>query len=238
MSGREIGIYLALRKKWRAVVVAGLVVVLCNVIAGAMIGFDDLLFHYSSVGPKASVVYQGDAWNLSVYSMGWKLLGGFYSPLASFFSTPPPVSSLAPFAPYAAMSFTLLLTVASLYFALRSRTFDAAFGILVCASILVNPVAWSHYFTWLLIPIVVAGRALYELKFPRFELRMALLCFLILIYSWGFVLRFPHSMAQLTVEPMLLNLLGALLYLPTFGVFVLMMILVRIDRRSVDRLGS
>lgn len=226
-----IVIYLVLRKRWRAVAAVGALVVVSNVIMGGMIGFDNLFDYYFSIGPAASTTYRGDGWNLSVYSMGWRLFCGANSQIDSLFCVPPLRDVLSPFAPYAAILFSALLTLVGLYFAMRSNAFDIAFGILVCASILVNPVAWIHYFTWLLIPMAVLGRYLYKFSFPHLESLWAFISFFILVYLLSFVSYLAHFLVQLTAKHVPVNLVELLLYLPVFGVLILMGTLIRIDRR-------
>jgi len=229
-----IVIYLVLRKRWRAVISSGLVVGISNLIMGKLIGFDTLLFYYFSVGPTVSAIYRGDVWNLSAWSMGWTLWDSFYSSISPLLQLSSLVDLISRFAPYSAVLSSLLLTALSLYFSLQCKVFDLAFGILTCASILVNPVTWAHYFTWLVIPLAVLGRYLYLLKFPRPELRLTVLCVLIMLYSWGLVSGLAYCLVRFPTYGASLNFLEVFLYLPAFGVLFLMGLLFRINRECVQ----
>ena len=41
-----------------------------------------------------------------------------------------------------------------------SRSFDTAYGILLCASIVVNPIAWDHYMILTALPFVCGNPSL------------------------------------------------------------------------------
>jgi hypothetical protein len=47
-----------------------------------------------------------------------------------------------------------------------ARSFDTAFGILLCASIVVNPIAWDHYMVLTAIPMTIVFRRLRDVSFP------------------------------------------------------------------------
>ena len=68
-----------------------------------------------------------------------------------------------------------MLLGTGLALALRIRNFDAAFGILVCVSLLANPVSWHHYLILASVPLVMIGRRLFTLDFPNKE-------------TWAFIL--------------------------------------------------
>ncbi len=58
---------------------------------------------------------------------------------------------------------------------------EGGFGVLVCISLLVNPVAWSHYLTLTLVPLVIAGRRLLHLNFSS---PLVLSFFMISLLLW------------------------------------------------------
>jgi len=77
--------------------------------------------------------------------------------------------------------------------AIRCHEFDRSFAILVCASILVSPVAWNHYLVLMAIPMAVCFKTLHVLSFPRFE--SVVLVFLIIVY--GLPIDFLNDLAIL-----------------------------------------
>ena len=50
--------------------------------------------------------------------------------------------------------------------ALQTRDQSSAFGMLICLSILIHPIAWNHYLVLMAIPVLVAARRLSERGFP------------------------------------------------------------------------
>jgi len=54
--------------------------------------------------------------------------------------------------------------------AMRARDPDIAFGLLVCVSVLIHPIAWDHYLVLLAIPLVIAFRGLAQARTSRREL--------------------------------------------------------------------
>src|SRR5262249_23491099 len=64
------------------------------------------------------------------------------------------------FAPFAILVLGLLL-------ALKASNFDTAFGLLLGVGLLVNPVAWPHYWMWSSIPLVIIARKVSVVKCPK-----------------------------------------------------------------------
>jgi Glycosyltransferase family 87 len=163
-----IVIFLVLRRNWRAVGAAGAVVVVANLAAALVMGFDRVIYYYVQVGASVSALYRASEGNFSILTLGWRIFSGTGSPIFISLEAPPLVAAPA-IAPYVSYSIVLILLVAGLVLAARAQSFDTSFGILICVSILISPVAWSHYLVLAIIPIMIAGRYLSMLDLPRWE---------------------------------------------------------------------
>jgi len=111
--------------------------------------------------------------NFSAWSIGWRLFEGYGSSIPGSGVTPAVITAPA-LARHLFYGLPVTLLTAGLLLSTRARSFDASFGILVCVSILISPVAWSFYLLLALIPITIVGRYLVALHFPRKETNIAL----------------------------------------------------------------
>lgn len=177
-------IFLVLKKNWRAVVAAGVTVVVGNLAAAVLMGFDRVLYYYGKVSSAVSPLYRAYEHNFSLWTIGWRVFDGTGSLVVMGFSSPPLVN-----APILARLFSyaipLALLLAGLVLAVRAHSFDTSYCILICVSILVSPVAWWHYLVLLLIPVFIIGRRLYNLDWPKRETNFALVLGLLLVISRG-----------------------------------------------------
>jgi hypothetical protein len=161
-------IFLVIRKNWRAVGAAGVAVAAANLVAALLMGFDRAVYFYWKVGAIVSRLYRAYENNFSAWTIGWRLFDGTGSPIVFGVEAPPLLVAPA-VARYISFALPLVLLGIGLTLSLRAHTFDAAFAILVCVSILVNPVAWSHYLILALIPLAIVGRRLFVLDLPKGE---------------------------------------------------------------------
>lgn len=133
-----------------------------HLVAATVIGFDYVRDYYLKIGPLLASIYREHDSNFSVWTCGARLFAGG----GENFWAPPlwPSASLAQaftfFAPIAVLSAALLL-------AFKARSFDTSFGLLVCAGILVSPIAWTHYLMLASIPMAIFARRLWAIGLPR-----------------------------------------------------------------------
>ncbi|TGU74470.1 DUF2029 domain-containing protein [Geomonas terrae] len=158
---------LAVLRRWKAVVAAGLTVLAANGVAAMVIGSDAVIAYYTKVGPLVSSLYRGHASNFSVWSIAGRLFAGTDSPAmcgvkaAPLWSAPELAGPLAFVAP-------VVLLGAGLFASARvsKSSFDAPFALMVCVSILISPVAWNCYLVLAAIPAALVAKRLVEQQFP------------------------------------------------------------------------
>jgi hypothetical protein len=164
--GWPLVIFLALRRKWRSALAAAATWLALNLAAAALMGWQSYLGYYTRTGPLLYYYYRANCGNLSLWSIGWRLFSGTESPALISIESPPLF-----YAPGLAKLISIALPLALLIFSLRSalrmKSFDAAYGLMICVSVLVSPVMWAHYITMAAIPMLIAARALAEMNFPR-----------------------------------------------------------------------
>ncbi|MDX2032294.1 MAG: glycosyltransferase family 87 protein [Blastocatellia bacterium] len=148
---------LALRFRWRAVLAAAGVVLAAHGLAAAVLGTDCIRAYYLEVGPQVAAIYRGHDTNFSAWTLGLRLFEGFGNNFRVL-----PLFAAPMLAKLATPIFPAVLLLAGLWAAVRARSFDTAFGLLVGVGILVSPIAWTHYLMTSLIPAAILLRRLLE----------------------------------------------------------------------------
>lgn len=230
-------IFLAIRRNWRAVIAAGAAGLVANLAAALLMGFERVLYYYLEVGTKVSSLYHASDYNFSLWTIGWRAFEGTGSPVVTGATADPLVA-----APGAArlVSFGIPLAMlgVGLVWALRARSFDVSFGILICVSILVSPVAWRHYLVLASIPVVVAGRRLRVLDWPRWETNVGLTLGLLLFITRSQLDRIIRVLSGhepiVGTAPKVPFAVTLLSFVPTVAILGLLYFLRHLDRMSPE----
>lgn len=164
-----IVIFLLIRKNWMAVIMAGLTAITANLGAALLMGIDKVLYYYLKVTSIVPPLYRAWDANFSIWTIGWRLFEGTRSPSWVVQIEAPPLLNAPVVAPYFSIAGLIVLLSIALVLALRAKRFNTSFGILVCVSLLVNPVTWSHYLILTLIPLAIVARRLFSLDLPKKE---------------------------------------------------------------------
>jgi Glycosyltransferase family 87 len=212
--------FLIWRKQWRTIFWCGVVFLIANVAGAAIVGVNQAVYYYRYIGPLVSKLYRSEFLNFSTWATGYRLFAGTSSNMLQGIEAQPLLNwpALAP-----SMSFVITVGVlcTALLLAHTASELDSAFGVLICASAIVNPVAWHHYLVLLVIPAVVTVKALARNSFPR---RLTLAALLI-----GIALLLPYldrlaSLMAAGNPPMVPGSIGLLTFIPlvaTLGLMVL-----------------
>lgn len=234
--------FLALKRRWRAVLSAAAVMGLANLASIWFIGLEQVANYYLKVGPAVSIFHRAAEKNLSVWTIGWRLFEGTGS-LVSLGVSAPPLLHAPELARWVSLALPLAVLFIGLALSLQGRCLDFSFGILVCVSILISPVAWSPYFMLLAIPLLIAGRRLFDLAFPTRESLLVIAAFLIFSIPHdtlhNFLLWFasvPQD-GKAVDEPHVSFWVGILALTPTAGLLVLTWVLGRLNQKC-PRVGD
>ncbi|MBN2005251.1 MAG: DUF2029 domain-containing protein [Anaerolineae bacterium] len=232
LIGWPIVLFLALRRNWRASGAAIATMVVTNGIAALLIGYKAALYYYLKVGGIVGSLYQAHTGNFSLWSVGWRLFDGTGSPIILDAEAPPVLVSPL-LARGISVILPLLLVIVGLGLAYRTRDFDIAFAIVVCVSVVVNPVAWIHYFILATLPLCIIGQQLLAQHFPRTETRVAMICSLLLLVSHRQWENLAVTLGAQTIigDTAVVNpwILIILTMLPAGLIIVLMWLLYRLD---------
>ncbi|HWQ33850.1 MAG TPA: glycosyltransferase family 87 protein [Blastocatellia bacterium] len=239
-----IVLFLLLQKNWRAVITSGVVVVTGHLAAILLMGWESVINYYLKVAPAVPPLVRANEGNFSIWSLGWRLFEGVHCDILYSSTAPPLIES-----PGAArvVSFLAPLVLLGVGFRLASRAshFDHAFSILVCVSVLANPIVWSHYLVIIAIPLAVAFRALSTGGWPR--------RIYIVAGAIGGLLFLPrmemlHLMALFKVSetvnlrrmviPQVPFTAGLITLIPMIAVLGLMWLLWRLDQRKTAELSA
>ncbi|MBN1888871.1 MAG: DUF2029 domain-containing protein [Thermoflexales bacterium] len=212
-------VLLVFRRRWQAAGASVLALAAANVAAGVVMGFDHVVDYYVHIGPQVFSLYRNHGSSFSTPSLIWRLFEGTGSPLMEGMIAPPLVNAV-----WAAQPLSMLVSlslVGLVLYVTRKSSFEGAFGVLVCVSLSISPVAWMHYLTLALIPVVIVGSRLFESRFPKQESGVAYLVGFLLhthVWVWQIVLRsvegrldhpvVPFAVSLLPLVPTLLPVLG------------------------------
>jgi hypothetical protein len=158
-------------KKWRALTGSLLTGVLGLGVSVILVGFDRLFTLLFKVLPENTEIYIGSPWNLSLWSLGWRLFAGLQVPADlplghySIKSVPLIHSELAAYISGIGLSVLALWVV--FVWARGSSSFTAVFSVAICLGILLSPIAWHHYETLGIIPVAWSIHWLWSQGFPR-----------------------------------------------------------------------
>jgi hypothetical protein len=181
-----IGLLLLLRKEVRCAVATVVTVVAGYTITGLIIGMGMLVSYFLTIMPAATSDYRGFWANWSAWSIGPRFFVGMKSDellgILKSVSAPPLLYSEL-LSTILSLVIPALLLFIGLFIALRLHSVGASFSIMVCVSLLVSPVAWSHYMTLLLVPLAWIAAWLYRYRFPIRETNSASILGLLLFLS-------------------------------------------------------
>jgi Glycosyltransferase family 87 len=169
LTGWPIIAFLAIRGRLRAVYSASLIIAAANLLTAPLIGWQTVLNFYVHVGPAVTALISDLYRNFSPYSIGFRLFSGTsVSGIPSEVTAPPLLHAPKLVLPVSVLAVVVFLLY-GLWSSMRVRSFDAAFALLVCVSLAVNPVAWDHYLLLALIALTHAASRLIALGLPQKE---------------------------------------------------------------------
>jgi hypothetical protein len=142
-------LYFLFGRRWTALAAGVVAVVLTNAVAWAVFGTDAFTTYVREVMP--SLMNYRSSWrNVSLTGFWYRL----YDPQPH--EKIVPLMVLPKVAPVAALASQLVVTAVVAWFAWRSRTpigRDRAFAVAVFGMLLASPIAWTHYFVLLAVPV-------------------------------------------------------------------------------------
>ncbi len=212
--------FLICRKQWRAVFSAGAVLLMANLAGATIVGLNQTIYYYRYIGPLASKLYRSEFLNFSTWAMGYRLLAGTSSNILLGLNAQPLVN-WPTLAPYMSVVITVAVLCLALLMARTASDFDSGCAVLICASAVVNPIAWHHYLVLLVIPAAITVKALARNSFPPGFTFAAVLI--------GVALLLPHldhlaSLMAVGNPPVVPGPIGLLAFIPlvaTLGLMVL-----------------
>ena len=177
-------IYFLLKKDWRSLISSIITTLGLNLIALTVIGFGPFTQYYLKVSAQVMPISQSVLVNYSFWSIGSRLFSGTGSKVFSDFLNAPPLVNLPGLAPI----FTGLLIIGCLAMVfIRIRSFsniEMVYAILVCLIVAISPWTEPHYFTMLIIPLIILFKYLSAQSFPPWQtLAFVLVCLLQYLFN-------------------------------------------------------
>jgi hypothetical protein len=155
---------LLLYRKIRVLTAGLATIVVLNSLPIFVLGYQAVEHYYRYVSPTVATYHRAYFRNMSFWSVGWKLFEGTGSPSLAGISVPPlfDLPWLAPFFSYGLVG---LLFCGSIILVVKVKNIEAAYAIMICFSLLMSPLCWSHYLVMMAIPFSFAvKRLLYVLS--------------------------------------------------------------------------
>lgn len=162
LTGWPIVLWLVLQRRWRGVWAAGLFWAGGHLLAIGLHGWGMVRDYYFKFGPQVGAIYGVWELNFSVWTIGQRLFAksGHYFVSPPLWDSPPLVKALTVLVPTAVL-------VLALRAALRVRSFDTAFALLMAIGVVLNPIAWQHYLLLVAPALVLLLHHLSALRWPR-----------------------------------------------------------------------
>lgn len=180
MAGAPILLWLAWRRRWRAVAAAATLWTSAHLLAIALHGWPLVRDYYLKVGPEVSALYRVNFANLSLWTLGQRLFGEMNWEFVSVPLWPAPllVKVLTVLVPLAWLAWLL-------FAAERAPSFDTSFALLMGGGLFLTPVAWVHYFVMALPALGLLFARLAAQSWPRRRTWLAALALSPLCVSEG-----------------------------------------------------
>lgn len=227
---------LAFRKNLKAVVAAGVVIIVANIASVLAIGFDPAVYYYSTVPGIVAPLYRARRDNFSIFGIAWRLFEGTGSPIFDTLRVAP-LFYAPQIASVAAIVLPLLALSVALYFTLQTRSFDLQFALMLCACVVLGPLAWKAYLVWLALPLAVL---IWQLRTASRRLRWLALLVAVLLFGYPTplsLLAAPFMKKDESVAPFAVSLVTFIPLLAVMGLFGLLF-LTRVQTESATYLSE
>jgi hypothetical protein len=225
-------IFLLLRRKWKSAIMSAAVVSAANLLAMSVLGFEIMKDYYFKIVPSASYIRTFE-FNISASALGLHLFTelGWHNKLLPLWNSPMLAS-------ISGLLITLTVLLIGLRMALKASKFDTAFGLLVGISILVSPVAWSHYLILATIPFAILVNRLRPLGFRHtLSIRTFYLSIPLMFTAGTYGVLVKSLASQETPDglPIVPFLPGLVLMLPTVSLIGILWLVWQFDKTEWPR---
>lgn len=167
--------FLLLYRRWKAALSALAAIVTINMCALLILGKDQFLYYYQHVAPSIGMLYRSHDCNYSTWTLGKRVFGEY----GRYFASAPLL-----FSPSGEKVVTYLLPILVLLSGLGivaiMKKFENAFGAVLLISILVSPIAWTHYNLLAIIPLAIVAKWYSAAGWPKAKSYKLILSFALL----------------------------------------------------------
>jgi hypothetical protein len=180
---------LFLCRRWRALTLAAAVVVVGYAIAIWAIGVGPVTSYFTHALPANSEAYRGYVGNRSLWSLVSRLFAGTGSPVIFGMQAPPLIAApgLVSRLSVLAVAATLVPVCLRIW---RRGSVQEGVSTMLCVTLLISPISWTHYSVLLLLPAAYVLHELWRRSWPRTATNVALVSAVTLAVDpdvWGLV---------------------------------------------------
>lgn len=220
------------RRDYRAAFSALTTGLIGYLLTGSIAGADQVIIYVREVLPQVGGWYRTAGGNFSLWTIGPRLFDGTTVPDGTNATQIAPLFASQPLAWLVALAVPALVLVLTGLAVRRHLQHDHAFGVAVCLSVVINPIAWEYYLVLLIIPVAQVWAWLGRYRFPVQATNLTLLVLALLLVSWENWITLAWFIATPFIQPgspRLLPVLPGLLALgPTLAVASLSCLLLRL----------
>lgn len=234
-------VYLLLifRKQWRAAFSSTIAFVLLNLAVIPLIGGEALLRYYATTNTTVWPIWRSHEANFSTWSLGWRIFEGTHG-RGEILTIIPPILHSETYAQFISFTIPILTLLIGIYLLTKTKGYDHAYSMTICLSILLSPIAWSHYLILTLVPLTILAKqlSLLDASFRDTHIVLLALGTTILLISPGYNLGgLSYVLSRMDItsagEMIIVNLpFYAILFtlIPLFALFLLITLIYRIDK--------
>ena len=221
-------LFLAYRRKWSGVLAAAAVALTAQLIAIIVLGLTVVKDYYFKIGPAVASFYSAYEYNISMWTLGRRLFNEYGHKCVTMPLWPSPF--LAHLLTYVVPG---VLLICGLALAVKAKQVDTSLGILVIVGMVINPVAWIHYFLLAALPIVIVARRIVLMEARRKMACTAFVICLLMSISPGICVSVAKSFSTQTtpsgfaIVPLWA---GSLMLIPVMAALGLIVLLWKTDR--------
>ncbi len=143
---------LVIFRKWKTMFFTMYTVLGLNALSALVLGAETVFNFYSRIGPAIASGYRSYYLNISLWSVGWKFFHGTGADALLGFNLPPVIEAPG-MGVIASSALVAIILVIAVFMVLRTEC-RTGYSMLICLSLMISPLTWTHYLTVAIIPMI------------------------------------------------------------------------------------
>ena len=158
-----IYILLIMRRQWHATLVSTISFIVLNLFTLFLMGSDSLLRYYTTTNSTVWPIWRGHEANFSMWSLGWRIFDGTHG-RGDILTIIPPIYPSVTYAQTLSAAAPIIMLGIGVFLIMHTKSYDHSYSLAICLSILLSPVAWSHYLILTLLPLTILMKQIFTIE--------------------------------------------------------------------------